>query len=375
MTTTAPTRSLLSKHRSGLLIVAAVIAAVAASILAQGNTKSGGYLDPDNPGGGGAQAVARVLADHDVEVTVVRSDTALSEQVLDAQTTVLVTSTELLGETTSQLLLSRSRDAHLVIAEPGPNAIEALGFAAGTPVELAQPRHAECQDVQLGGLEVEVFSATEYPTAQGCFPGDGGFLVGNVSGQITLLGAASILDNDQILRADNAGAAVRLLGEHPRLVWYVPSAADLSADDAVSLSSLIPAWVKPGIWLLGLVVMGLMFWRGRRLGPLAVEPLPVVVKAIETTRSRGRLYRKVNDRGHAAAVLRDGARARLASELSLPRATDPVTLATRLSPLVGRPIQELSTLIDPYSAAPANDRELIDLANQLEALDREVRRA
>jgi hypothetical protein len=372
---TATGPAFLSRQRSTLLIAGALLAAVLAYVLTLGDPQSSGYLDPDNPHAGGAQAVARVLADHGVEVSVVRSAAALGDQTLDSETTVLVTSTEQLGETTSQHLLSLSRDAHLVIAEPGPNATEALGFETGAPVQLTDPRHAVCRDVQLGGLEILVFDATEYPIAQGCFPGDDGFLVGNVSDHITLLGAASILENDQVLRADNAGAAVRLLGEHPRLVWYVPSAADLTAADAVTLASLIPPWAKPGLWLLGLVLVGVMFWRGRRLGPLAVEPLPVVVKAIETTRSRGRLYRKVNDRGHAAAVLREGARNRLAGDLSLPRTTDPVTLATRLSPLVGRPIGELSTLIDPYSPAPGNDRELVELANQLQALDREVRRA
>ncbi len=60
-----------------------------------------------------------------------------------------------------------------------------------------------------------------------------------------------------------------------------------------------------------------MLWRGRRLGPLATEPLPVVVKAIETTRSRGRLYRKSGDRAHAADALRSATRARAATRLRL----------------------------------------------------------
>ena len=46
-----------------------------------------------------------------------------------------------------------------------------------------------------------------------------------------------------------------------------------------------------------------MLWRGRRLGPLVVEPLPVVVKAVESTQGRGRLYRRVRDRAHAAGIL------------------------------------------------------------------------
>ncbi len=38
-----------------------------------------------------------------------------------------------------------------------------------------------------------------------------------------LFGADQALTNDQILRADNAAVALRLLGQDDRLVWYVPS--------------------------------------------------------------------------------------------------------------------------------------------------------
>ena len=45
-------------------------------------------------------------------------------------------------------------------------------------------------------------------------------------------------------------------------------------------------------------------WRGRRFGPLAVEPLPVVVRASEATRGRARLYRRARAYGRATAALR-----------------------------------------------------------------------
>ena len=65
-----------------------------------------------------------------------------------------------------------------------------------------------------------------------------------------------------------------------------------------------------------------MLWRGRRLGPLVVEPLPVVVKAVESTQGRGRLYRRVRDRAHAAEILRAATARRLAARLGCPRGTD-----------------------------------------------------
>ena len=101
---------------------------------------------------------------------------------------------------------------------------------------------------------------------------------------MALLGAADILTNDQILRADNAAAAVRLLGERPaRLVR--PDLRRPGRRRRGELRSLLPRWLVPALWLVGLTTVALMFWRGRRLGPLATEPLPVVVKAVETTRA------------------------------------------------------------------------------------------
>ena len=134
--------------------------------------------------------------------------------------------------------------------------------------------------------------------------GDNGALVAEPRDGVVLLGAVDVLRNGGILEADNAAVALRLLGQHERLVWYVPDVADLAADDAVTLSSLLPGLAAARLWLVALALLALVIWRGRRLGALATEPLPVVVRAIETTRSRGRLYRRADDRAHAAATLR-----------------------------------------------------------------------
>ena len=65
--------------------------------------------------------------------------------------------------------------------------------------------------------------------------------------------------------------------------------------------------------LLLLVFLAAAFWRGRRLGPLVVENLPVVVRASETMEGRARLYQKSSARLHALDALRIGAIQRLAT--------------------------------------------------------------
>ena len=192
---------------------------------------------------------------------------------------------------------------------------------------MRSPRAADCADPRFTDLSLEVDRALEYPATGRLLPRRARSLVVEPRPGVVLLGAHEMLSNAQVLRADNAAAALRLLGQGDRLVWYVPSLDDLVADDGVSVASLLPRWIRPGLWLGTIAVLALLAWRARRLGPLATEPLSVVVKAIETTRSRGRLYRKAGDRAHAAAALRGAARARIAERLA----------AGRLRPRSGHP--------------------------------------
>ena len=134
---------------------------------------------------------------------------------------------------------------------------------------------------------------------------------------VTVVGAQHFLTNGVVTVADNAAVALRLLGQSDHLVWYVPTVRDVAVDDTTLPAPLAPAWVQPALWLLGSAVLALCLWRGRRLGRLVVEPLPVVVRAVETTESRGRLYRRARDRGRAVAVLQAATTRRLTSYLGL----------------------------------------------------------
>jgi hypothetical protein len=103
-----------------------------------------------------------------------------------------------------------------------------------------------------------------------------------------------------------------------------------------------------------------------------VEPLPVQIKAVETTRNLGQLYRRAGDRGHAAEALRSAARARMTERLGLPRHTEHRVLATTVADRTGRPVDEVDALLRPDPDPPDHDRDLADLARRLDELDREV---
>ena len=288
----------------------------------------------------------------------------------------MVTSTDLLGESTIERLRDQTRDSRLVLVEPGLGTTGAFGISdLPFSVALDDPRPARCTDPTYAGLSIEVDEALRVPDRGRLLPRPARrrWSPSRDSG-LVLMGAGEALSNDQVLRADNAAVALRLLGQHDRLVWYVPTLDDLVGDDGVSLATLLPDWLRPTLWLLVIVSLALLLWRARRLGALASEPLPVVVKAIETTRSRGRLYRKAGDRAHAAAVLRSAARVRAADRLGLGPQADTATVVRDLARRTGTPVEEVESLLGPTAPVPATDHDLITLANRLAELDREVRR-
>jgi hypothetical protein len=358
-------------HRLTVLVTVAALVAIAGSAwLGRDSRTYTAALDPGNPDGHGAQAVARVLDGQGVQVDVVRSAAALDRAAVDGSTTIVVTSSGNLGRSTTSRLLRHQGDADLVVVAPGAELIRELGvdtFPATTEPHGSVAAGCPAYD----GLSVRVVTADAYRT-HGCFRGTDGVLLARPRAGLTLLGAPDLLTNDQILEGDNAAVALRMLGERNRLVWYVPDLADLAGADSVSVRSLLPGWLFPGLWLLLVSGVAVIAWRARRLGPLSSEPLPVSVKAVETTRNLGRMYRRSGDRRHAAEALRSAARTRLAERLRLPRRVDPARLVDDVATRTGLPPAEVDALIGPAAPSPQDDRELAVLAQRLTELDREV---
>lgn len=364
----------LSRHRVTLLLIGAVLLILVVVVVTGAGQDSGRPLDPASHSPDGARATARVLSAQGVRVDVARGADALTATAPDSDTTVLVTSTDQLGESTLRRLRDDAHDSRVVLVEPPPTLTELLHLPAGAGVAPGTTQ-AGCDETWAEDVEIAVDSAYAYPTSQGCYATDAGYLVASAD-DLVLLGAGQIMSNDQVLRADNAAVTLRLLGAHDRVVWYVPNASDLTGADAGRLSDLLPRWLAPALWTVLLATLGLMLWRGRRLGPLVREPLPVTVRAIETTHSRGRLYRRAGDRYHAAQALRAAAREDAARALKLPPhvIAQPDVLVRALAQHTGRSPEELDALLGPRASTPTHDHDLITLAGQLAELDREVRR-
>lgn len=363
------------RHRSMLLVACgfllAVVVAVVLGAVDEGRTAP---YDPDNAGPDGSRALARVLDDQGVDVEVARSADELDETTVGADTVVVVTSTSELGKNTVDRLLEHARGSRLVLVEPGIDVLAAVDAPVQTDQVIPDRGvPADCDDPKFRGLTLEVDFAIGYGGGSGCFGQDDVSMVLERNG-VTLFGGGEAMTNDQALRGDNAAVSLRLLGQSGSLVWYVPTFEDVGADEGLGVTALLPRWIEPGLWIAAMATILLILWRARRLGALSTEPLPVSVMAIETTRSRGRLYRKAQDRAHAAEVLRTAARARAAARSGLGVTHDQDALIKNLARQTGRPEAEVTALVSSDAEPPSTDRALITLARELTELDREARR-
>jgi hypothetical protein len=357
-----------SSRSTGLWIALGMLAVlVVVAVLTRDTASFPDPLDPRNPEHDGGQAVARVLDDHGVDVRIARGQDDLLGEEVDAGTSVVVTNPEDLGRSTLKKLRDHAAEAGALVVVGRHGVLgDQFGIDEGP---LADGRHpADCDEALADGLVVRTEDAGGLE-APGCF-GEDGISVLVRRDALWLMADLSVFTNERVLESDNGALAMRLLGQEDRLVWYVADSADAAASDGVGLASLLPPWLVPGLYLLLASTLGLLLWRGRRLGPLVTEPLPVVVRAAESTQSRGRIYRRTGDRQHAALILVGAARRRLTGTLQLPRGTTVETLAAAAAARTGRnPHAVLALLGNP---AVTKDSQLVALGQQLIDLENEV---
>jgi len=362
------------RNRVWFSVGIALAAALALSVwVSQGDQQFSAPLDPQNPDPDGAQALAQVLGDEGVDVTIARTADQLHDADAGRRTTVLVTGADQLAPSTLARLRDDAAGAEIVLVDPPSYVVSEIQDDV-EPAHASDETTGDCADDRFDGLELIVDTATSYDTDDGCFPSNGGFVLASGPGATTYFGAGQALSNDQVLRGDNAAVALRLLGGHDRLVWYLPTYDDADDDEAVSLWSFAPSWLAPALWLTLIATIALIWWRGRRMGRLATEPLPVVVRAVETTRSRGRMYRRGDDRSYAGGALRAAARRRLADHLRLGRGASEAEVISAVARHLGRPEHEIGALLAHHAPVPGSDHGLVRLAQELTQLDREVRR-
>ncbi|NEB41008.1 DUF4350 domain-containing protein [Streptomyces sp. SID14515] len=407
-TSTAPTPGQVWTRARGILAVVLILVVAGITFAAVRSGTNYGQLDPRSAEPKGSRAVAELLEARGISVTVA---TTLDEATAATgpNTTLLVAGPNLLTRS-QQLRLDEAASAsagRTLLIAPGPGATARLApgvrsethhavSALAPACELPAARRAGTAD--LGGTRY----TTQDPAAVTCYPSAGlpslVVLPAGTSGDgdTVLLGSPDFLHNERLDKQGNASLALQLLGSRPHLVWYLPSLTDPSAtaddnapgdgneeqseggarDEAADESSFLD--LVPSGWLWGTVQLALAatlaaVWRARRLGPLVTEQLPVAIRASETAEGRSLLYRKANARDRAADALRAATRTRIAPLAGVPSrdAHTPDVVLTAVSTRVTTSDQDLNTLL--FGTAPATDAALVLLADQLDALEREVR--
>jgi hypothetical protein len=355
-----------------LLTLAAltIVAAISTYLTAP---RPGPAMDPASTDASGAHALVTLLRDNGVEV-VVADTIADVENAARPDTLLLVAQTHYLTDNT---LLARLAEApgDLLLVEPTSRTRAALTPRLRIRTDNTLNDKPNCTLREANRAGSVHFGPTDAYAARGdlavtsCY--DGALIRYRGGGRtITVVGSSDFMTNGGLLQEGNAALALNLAGDRPRLIWYAPHRIEGETSSPASLSDLIPDNVTWIVWQLWLVVILVALWKGRRIGPLVAEELPVVVRASETVEGRGRLYRSRRARDRAADALRTATLHRLLPRLGLGPGAPAQTVVATVAQRSGADARFVSYHL--FGPPPATDTDLLHLARALDDIERQV---
>lgn len=353
------------------LVVLGVVAAVTSYLTAP---RPGGLLDPDSTGDDGTHALIALLEDAGVDV-VIAHDVADVERAATPDTLLVVGQTYY---TPDDDLLARIAEVpgDRLLLQPGLRTRESLApeITRAPLTSISSEPDCDLEEAQLAG-SVEFASFDGYEAA-GSIPVTtcyGGALVRYDDGErtVTVVSDGYFLTNRELLTAGNAALAMNLAGTNQQMIWYAPQSFEQGQEPAAQdIEDLIPERVSWIVWQLWFAVALVALWKARRIGPLVTEQLPVVVRASETVEGRGRLYRSRRARDRASESLRTATLQRLVPRLGLGHTATPHEIVTATATRVDIPPQQLNYLL--YGPPPETDDQLVQIANALDDIERQV---
>jgi uncharacterized protein DUF4350 len=370
--------TVVARWRSARWVLIALVVVVGVATLSTYLTaaRPGGAMDPESTSPGGARALVTILRERGVDV-VAAGDIAAVERAARPDTLILVVQTlHLFDDDLLHRLAALPGDRLLV--EPVSRTREELApqirvdgtttFGDTRPdCDLREATRAG--QVQFG--PTAAYRAIGNTPVTRCY---GGALARYAADgrEVTVVSTSSFMTNSGLLNEGNAALAMNLAGSHPRVIWYAPqhSEGDSESGGEATLFDLIPDRVNWIVLQLFLVVALVAVWKGRRIGPLVAEQLPVVVRASETVEGRGRLYRSRRARDRAAEALRTATLQRMTPRLGLANDAAPVAVAQAVAERCGLNPQAVAhTLFGP---PPANDPDMVNIAHELDNIERQV---
>lgn len=336
---------------------------------------SRGALDPESADESGALALAELLRDQGVDITITRTRSEAAA-ALDADSTLVMADPFALSDQAVEGLITPAD--RTVILSSASRLLRILDLGENAPATSDADVNAQCglpELANVGAVHPDRFF-TPADGVIGCYTDADGAaaLLVDDSGdrRVALIEGSALFGNEHLAENGNAALGLALLGQSDHVVWYVPSFddSDIEAQSVDTLAALTPEWVTPAILLLILAGIVAGISRGQRFGPLVAETLPVTVRASETMHGRARLTAKAADAAHAARALRDGSLRRLAARLGLTARSTPAEIADAASDRLRIPRGSLHQLL--AGDLPSSDSELIDTARRLAELETAV---
>lgn len=352
------------------IIVVGVVVTMSTLLTA---ARPGGRMDPGATSSEGAHALVALLRDQGVDV-VVANDIAEVQRAATPDSLVLTVQTRHLVEGDVLRRLAAVPGDRLVV-EPisrtreslAPEVRRSAGGTAGGDPDCNLREATRAGDVQFWASDT--FEAAGDVPVTTCYEGAVARYT-DAGRTVTVVGSADFMTNAGLPKRGNAALAMNLAGTQPRLVFYAPQHSEGRSSGSATLSDLIPANATWLAWQLCLVVVLLAVWKGRRLGPLVAERLPVVVRASETVEGRGRLYRSQRAGDRAADALRTATLQRLVPRLGLGPSADRAAIVAAIAQRCGWDAGTVGHIL--FGPPPATDNDLVNLANALDDIERQV---
>jgi hypothetical protein len=378
------------------------------------------FLSPASDEGQGARQLAERLRGQGVSVVVAgNTGEALRAARGNTPVTVFVTTPSMVHPDYLHQLVSQTRRVRVVMVAPQTDQLDSAGLevtAHGPRWTAAAPQPGCSASYAVAGPAAAQrwqYSAFRYQPER-CYDDSVlDFRAGSFT-DVTLVGAPDPFRNDRAGEHGNADFARRLLARTPRVVWLdlhereqpppasAPPPPTEEPTDAPppdpedeqpaemtpggpgdgsegsqgspppedSLWDKLPPAVKAAILLAVLAAIALAVASARRLGTPVAEPLPVRVRAAETVRGLGGLYRRARTRSTSLATVQAAARSRLISHYGLPPETGADELAAHVARELARPEDEVRQVLT--GSVPNTDEDLARAATEAQNVVREA---
>lgn len=350
----------------------AAIIAVAGLDVALTASRPGGRMDPAATGPDGAHALVTLLRDRGVDIAV--ADT-IGDAERDARPDALMLVAETARIDADRLQRLARLPGDLLLVRPDARARGTLAGKIrthGISSFILEPG-CDLHDADRAGRvdlgTSDTYIAVDGQSVRSCYDGA---LVRYRSGDrtITVIGSTSFMTNSGLRREGNAALAMNLAGSRTHLVWYAPQRFEGGTHGTATIFELIPKSVTWMAWQLCLALALTALWKGRRIGPLVAEQLPVTVRASEAVEGLGRLYQSHRARDRAADALRTATLQRLSPRLGLGAAPAPPVVVEMVARHVGAHPDWLWHLL--FGPPPDSDTDLVQLARVLDDIERQV---